>query len=58
MFTQTPWVGGKFDFNYPIGLFPIIVERLRASLPALKAVIADADEHVDHELTKIRNLLG
>jgi uncharacterized damage-inducible protein DinB len=45
MITLTPWVERKFDFNYPVGLFPIIVERLRATLPALKSMIVDVDEN-------------
>ena len=39
MITQTPWFDRKFDFNFPIGLFPIILERLRGTVPQLKASI-------------------
>ena len=31
MITPVPWFERKFDFNFPVGLFPIIVERLRGT---------------------------
>src|SRR5207247_7251913 len=36
MIIQTPWFERKFDFNFPVGLFPVIVERLRGTLPQLE----------------------
>ena len=39
MITQTPWFERKFDFNFPVGLFPIIIERLRGTVPRLEASI-------------------
>jgi uncharacterized damage-inducible protein DinB len=38
MIIQTPWFERKFDFNFPVGLFPVIVERLRGTLPQLEAM--------------------
>jgi uncharacterized damage-inducible protein DinB len=35
----TPWIERKFEFNFPIGLFPVIVERLRGTLPRIKSMI-------------------
>ncbi len=39
MVTQTPWIERKFDFNFPVGLFPVIVERLRGTIPQLEAML-------------------
>ena len=44
MITQTPWFERKFDFNFPIGLFPIIVERLRGTIFHLEAFIKNIPE--------------
>jgi len=39
MIGQTPWIERKFEFNFPVGLFPVIVERLRGTLPRIQAMI-------------------
>ena len=39
MITQTPWIERKFEFNFPVGLFPVIVERLRGTLLQLEATV-------------------
>jgi len=44
MITQTPWFERKFDFNFPVGLLPIIVERLRGTLSQLEASIKNIPE--------------
>ena len=44
MITQTPWFERKFDFNFPVGLFPIILERLRGTIPQLEASIKNIPE--------------
>ena len=44
MITQTPWFERKFDFNFPIGLFPIILERLRGTVSQLEASIKNIPE--------------
>jgi uncharacterized damage-inducible protein DinB len=44
MIRPTPWIERKFEFNFPPGLFPIIIERLRASIPRLKSMVKDVDE--------------
>lgn len=44
MITQTPWFDRKFDFNFPAGLFPIIVERLSGAIPRLEALVRNVPE--------------
>jgi uncharacterized damage-inducible protein DinB len=44
MITQTPWFERKFDFNFPVGLFPIILERLRGTGSQLEACIKNLPE--------------
>ena len=44
MITQTPWFERKFDFNFPIGLLPIILERLRGTVSQLEASIKNIPE--------------
>ncbi len=39
MTQQTPWIERKFDFNFPIGLFPVILERLRGTLIRLESMV-------------------
>lgn len=39
MITQTPWIERKFEFNFPVGLFPVIVERLRGTLLQLELTV-------------------
>src|SRR5690349_10699998 len=52
MIPQTPWVERKFEFNFPIGLFPVILERLRGTLPRIEALIKNKS---DSELSRKRN---
>ena len=44
MITQTPWIERKFEFNFPIGMFPVIIERLRGTLPHIQDIIKDKTE--------------
>ena len=39
MITQTAWIERKFEFNFPVGLFPVIVERLRGTLLQLESTV-------------------
>jgi uncharacterized damage-inducible protein DinB len=39
MITQTPWIERKFEFNFPVGLFPVIIERLRGTLLQLEYTV-------------------
>jgi uncharacterized damage-inducible protein DinB len=36
---RTLWVERKFDFNYPIGVFPYIIERLRGTPARIEDMI-------------------
>src|SRR5258705_2258408 len=47
MIIQTPWIERKFEFNFPIGLFPVIIERLRGTLARIKNM---TDHKTDAEL--------
>jgi uncharacterized damage-inducible protein DinB len=44
MIEQTPWFERKFDFNFPVGLFPVIVERLRGTAPHIEHIINTKSE--------------
>jgi len=44
MIIQTPWVERKFEFNFPVGLFPVIIERLRGSLLRIEAMVSGKTE--------------
>ena len=44
MITQTPWFERKSDFNFPIGMLPIILERLRGTVSQLEASIKNIPE--------------
>ena len=44
MIEQTPWFERKFDFNFPIGLFPVIVERLRGTAPHIESIVNNKTE--------------
>jgi uncharacterized damage-inducible protein DinB len=46
MIKQTQWVERKFEFNFPVGLFPVIIERLRGTLPRIEAITKNATEAV------------
>jgi uncharacterized damage-inducible protein DinB len=42
MIHQTAWTERKFEFNQPIGVFPITVERLRGTPIRLQAMLTNA----------------
>jgi uncharacterized damage-inducible protein DinB len=52
MITQIPWTERKFEFNFPVGLFPVIVERLRGTLSQLEAMIKN---NLDEKLSAKAN---
>jgi uncharacterized damage-inducible protein DinB len=39
MIRQTPWFERQFDFSYSVGLFPVIVERLRGAAPRIEKIV-------------------
>ena len=49
MIAQTPWFERKFDFNFPVGLFPVILERLRGTVFRIEGM---AKGKTDDELTQ------
>jgi uncharacterized damage-inducible protein DinB len=44
MIAQIPWIERKFEFNFPLGLFPVIVERLRGILPRIESIVNNKTE--------------
>jgi uncharacterized damage-inducible protein DinB len=44
MIEQTPWFERKFDFSFPVGLFPVIVERLRGTAPHIEYILTNKNE--------------
>ena len=46
MIIQTPWFERKFDLNFPVGLFPVIIERLGGTLPGIAAMIKNKSEEL------------
>lgn len=49
MINQTPWIERRFEFNFPVGLFPVIVERLRGTVLQLEATLKNIP---DEKLSK------
>lgn len=39
MIPQTPWFERKFEFNFPVGYFPVILERLRGTIPRIESSV-------------------
>jgi len=44
MIKQTPWFERKFDLNFPVGLFPVIITRIEGTLPRVIAMTKNLDE--------------
>jgi uncharacterized damage-inducible protein DinB len=44
MIDQTPWFERKFEFNFGVGLFPVIVERLRGTAPHIEELMQQQSE--------------
>jgi uncharacterized damage-inducible protein DinB len=44
MITQTPWFERKFDLNFPVGLYPVIIGRLEGTLPRVVAMTKNVSE--------------
>ena len=45
MIPQTAWLDRKFDFDLPIGTFPLLLERLRGVPVRTKELVAGLPEH-------------
>jgi uncharacterized damage-inducible protein DinB len=39
MVNQTPWVERKFNFDFPLGLYPVILERLWGTIPRIVEIV-------------------
>lgn len=46
MIPQTPWFERKFDFSFPEGLFPVILERLRGTTGRIEYMCAGLKEEI------------
>jgi uncharacterized damage-inducible protein DinB len=46
MITQTPWFERKFDLNFPVGLYPVIIGRLEGTLPRVIAMIKNVSDEI------------
>lgn len=44
MIQQTPWFERRFQFDYPVTLFPVIFSRLEGAIFRLQCLLANADE--------------
>lgn len=44
MIGQTPWFERKFEFDFPLGCSPIIVERLRGAIPHIENLVKNKIE--------------
>jgi uncharacterized damage-inducible protein DinB len=44
MIQQTPWFERSFNFNFPLGLFPVIFSRLEGSIFHLHSILLNADD--------------
>ncbi len=45
MISITPWIERTFQFNFPIGLFPVIFSRLEGTIFRLQKLTENADEN-------------
>lgn len=44
MIALTPWFQRRFNFDFPVGIFPVIFSRLEGSIFRLRALLQNADE--------------
>ena len=44
MITQTQWIKREFNFDFPVGLFPVIFSRLEGSIFRLQSILLNADD--------------
>ena len=46
MIEQTKWIERKFNFDFPVGLAPVIIERLRGALPRVESATAGLSREI------------
>src|SRR5215203_415728 len=44
MIAQTPWFERKFNFDFPVNLFPVIFSRLEGTIFRLHSILLNADD--------------
>src|SRR5436853_4283013 len=44
MIQQSPWIQRSFNFDFPVGLFPVIFSRLEGSIFRLHGILQAADD--------------
>src|SRR5437763_8112292 len=44
MIAQTPWFDRKCNFDFPVGLFPVIFSRLEGSIFRIHSLLLNADD--------------
>jgi hypothetical protein len=44
MIAQTPWLDRQFHFDQPIGVFPVLLERLRGTPPRAQELVSRISE--------------
>ena len=44
MIASIPWFQRQFNFDFPVGLFPVIFSRLEGTIFRLSAILSNADE--------------
>ena len=46
MVTITPWIERKFDFDFPLGIYPCLLERIRFTPLRLMKIVEPLDENI------------
>jgi uncharacterized damage-inducible protein DinB len=46
MITQIPWFERKFNFDFPVTIFPVIFSRLEGSIFRMYSLLSNADEEI------------
>jgi uncharacterized damage-inducible protein DinB len=46
MITQTKWIERRFNFDFPVGMMPVIIERLRGTHSRIEALAAGLSHEI------------
>lgn len=46
MIMQTKWIDRKFNFDFPVGMMPVIIERLRGAHSRIEAISAGLSREI------------
>jgi len=44
MITQTPWVERQFNFDFPVGYFPVLLERMHGTETRIREMVKDVSD--------------